>query len=407
MPQHGPYIHVHSLEASQLGDGLESGLSPAVLLSLSVRAIFLAAPDDLVVVDREPDPNWLKYLERVGLELPQLRVVQGGGETLVERIIDDAELCAELRDNCCPIKPYMGSIQIQMLAHQLGLRYIAPDNQLVDRLNHKSNLDHILQEIGLPRIPTEVSTRDHIEYDVRSAFEEHGALMIRSDLSIGGHGVWRIENAQDIDELVNGIKVTNPDRKFIWQPLKAVTNSPNVQYEISDDSCTLLGISAQRMTESFAFGGNDYPSPLSENQSILDQSQRTAQWLQSQGYRGLVGLDFIVTSNQEVFIVEINPRVNTSTFPLILSHQLGVHAFKLMTGLPTQSVGFAELESLVGSDLLYDQHRKEGIIPLMIPTKDRPVCDVMVFANTREAIEVIADHLHDRLEAIHSARSAP
>ncbi len=407
MPNDGPFLHLHSLEASQLGDGLENGLSPAVLRSLSSRAIFLATPDDLVVVDREPDPSWIEYLQRVGLKLPQIRVAQGEGETLVERITDDAELCAELRERGYPIKPYMGSIQNQTLAHQLGLRYIAPDSQLVDRLNHKSNLDQILLEIGLPRIPTEVSTRDQIVHDARFAFEEHGSLMIRSDLSIGGHGVWRIENTQGIDQLANGIKVANPDRKFIWQPLKAVTNSPNVQYEITDDSCTLLGISAQQMTESFAFGGNNFPSPLSNNQSILDQSQETAQWLQTQGYRGLVGFDFIVTTNQEVYIVEINPRVNTSTFPLILSHHLGVEAFKLMTGLPTQTVGFDELQSLIGSELLYDQHRKDGIIPLMIPTKDRPVCDVMVFANTRDETEVIADRLDNRLGAFLSARNAP
>jgi hypothetical protein len=397
MTDDGPFIHIHSLEASKLGDGLEHGLSPAVLRSLSVRAIFLADQDDIVIVDQEVDPDWTRFLEGIGIKLPKIRVAESEGETLVEQITRDHVLCSELSKTGFPMKPYMGSVQNQTLAHQLGLRYLAPDNDLVDHLNHKSNLDPILEEIGLPRIQTSVSASVEILSDARSAFERNGPLMIRSDLSIGGHGVWRIEHLDDFRQLELGVRSASQGRKFIWQPLKAVTNSPNVQFEITDDSRILLGVSAQQMTEQFAFGGNGYPSRLSNNSDLLLQSHKAAEWLQMQGYRGLVGLDFIVTTEGEVFIVEINPRVNTSTFPLILSNKLNVQAFKLVTGIPMPGMHPSEIFELLGDSLLYNQHHQHGIIPLMIPTADRPVCDVMAFAHTLGEAETIVQQFNDRI----------
>jgi ATP-grasp domain len=388
----GPFIHIHSLESSKLGDGLEQGLGPSALRDLSVRAIFLATAEDIVVVDKAPDPAWIDSIKHIGIQLPTIYIPNGTGETLVEMITQDHKLCSTLSESGFPIKPYMGGQQIQTLAHQLSLKLLAPEAELLDQLNHKSNLDQILQEIGLPRIPTQVSTKAHIVADARSGFEDLGPLMIRSDLSIGGHGVWRIESHADLVHLETGIQAASDGRKFIWQPLKSVTNSPNVQFEIDDDTCTMLGVSAQQMTESFAFGGNDYPSELSRSAELIEQSTRTAQRLQAQGYRGFVGLDFIVTTDQRIYIVEINPRVNTSSFPLMLSNRLAIPAFKLMTGIRVNPEEIGEFLRPTSAEL-YSTDTNSGFIPLMPLTTTRPLLDAMVFADSLAFAQSIADRV--------------
>lgn len=389
----GPFIHIHSLESSKLGDGLEQGLGPSALRDLSVRAIFLATSEDIVVVNKALDPAWLDSLKHIGIQLPTICIPNGSGETLVEMITQDHELCSTLSASGFPIKPYMGGQQIQTLAHQLGLKLFAPEAELLDQLNHKSNLDQILQEIDLPRIPTQVSTKEHIVADARAGFEDLGPLMIRSDLSIGGHGVRRIESHADLEHLESGIQAASVGRKFIWQPLKSVTNSPNVQFEIDDDTCTQLGVSAQQMTESFAFGGNDYPSELSSSAELIEQSTKAAQWLQEQGYRGYVGLDFIVTTEQHIYIVEINPRVNTSSFPLMLSKRLGAAAFKLMTGIRVNPDELGSLLNPAESSDLYNPDTNSGYIPLMPLTGTRPILDAMVLADSLTSAQSIADRV--------------
>ncbi len=389
----GPFIHIHSLESSKLGDGLEQGLGPSALRDLSVRALFLANPEDIVVINKAPDQAWLDYLKHIGIQLPTIHIPNGSGETLVEMITQDLELCSMLSGSGFPIKPYMGGQQIQTLAHQLGLKLLAPEAELLDQLNHKSNLDQILQDIGLPRISTQVSTKEHIVSDARSGFQDLGPLMIRSDLSIGGHGVWRIESLADLEHLESGIQAATSGRQFIWQPLKSVTNSPNVQFEIDDDTCTLLGVSAQQMTESFAFGGNDYPSELTNSAELIEQSTKAAHWLQAQGYRGFVGLDFIVTTDQHIYIVEINPRVNTSSFPLMLSTRLGTAAFKLMTGIRVNPDDLGAFLNTATSTDLYKPDTNSGYIPLMPLTSTRPILDAMVFADSLSSAQLIADRV--------------
>ncbi len=393
MTNPGPFIHIHSLESSKLGDGLEQGLGPSALRDLSVRALFLASSEDIVVINKAPDPAWLDYLKHIGFTLPTIHIPNGSGETLVEMITQDHELCSTLSASGFPIKPYMGGLQIQTLAHQLGLKLHAPEAELLDQLNHKSNLDQILEEIGLPRISTQVSTKEQIVADARAGFDNLGPLMIRSDLSIGGHGVWRIESPADLEHLESGIQAASVGRKFIWQPLKSVTNSPNVQFEIDDDTCTLLGVSAQQMTESFAFGGNDYPSELTNSAELIKQSTKPAHWLQAQGYRGLVGLDFIVTTDLDIYIVEINPRVNTSSFPLMLSKHLGSPAFKLMTGIRVNPDDLGAYLNPASSSDLFDADTNSGYIPLMPLTSTRPILDAMVFADSLTSAQSISDRV--------------
>jgi len=385
----------HSLEAQGLGAG--------VLRMLSQRAIVLSQPGDLVVVDSMPDGDWLSFLDEIGFEIGTLRVAKGVGETLVERVMSDSGLMDELGRGAWVVEPYMGGEQIEQLSGMLGAELRAPKTALLNRLNLKSNLCPILGHARVATIPTTVAARDDAMSTARHMLNEYGAVLVRSDLSIGGHGVWKVEVESGFDALAAGIERADPSRLFVLQPLLEVTDSPNVQYDISECGAELLGVSAQQMTQSFAFGGNEYPSPLGDDAQILHQGRRVGKWLFEAGYRGMVGIDFIVTSalSQEgggVFIVEINPRVNTSTFPLMMGKRLGKSAFRLMTGIRTEGFdGFGDLLGCVGKDLMFDSAKGCGAVPLMVPSLERGVLDVMVFGDSLEAVSGVCDQLLSRV----------
>ncbi len=368
---------------------------------LSQRALVLSRPGDTVVVDSEPDGDWLDFLGSIGFEIGTLCVAGGQGETLAGRILSDELLMSELGKEAWVVEPYMGGDEVEELAGVLGGGLRAPKAALLNRLNLKSNLCPILGHAGVATIPTTVAARDDAISTARHMLNEYGAVMVRSDLSIGGHGVWKVEGEEgesDFERLRVGVGRSDRSRLFVLQPLLEVTNSPNVQFDISEAGPELLGVSAQQMTQSFAFGGNEYPSPLGDDEQLLDQGERVGRWLYEAGYRGVVGIDFIVTSSGEVFIVEINPRVNTSTFPLLMSKRLGKPAFRLMTGIRVEGVdGFGGVAGGVGEGLMFDVSTGYGMVPLMVPTGRRPVLDAMVFGDDLDQVGSVCDVLLSRV----------
>ncbi|MBO6514811.1 MAG: ATP-grasp domain-containing protein [Phycisphaerales bacterium] len=392
---------VHSLEASRMGDGLEDGLGAEVLRMLSHRAVLLSEPGDVVVVDSEVDEGWLDSLGSIDLEVGRVVVARGEGETVGARLLSDDGLMDELSGGEWVVEPYMGGEEMERVADRLGAELWAPGVELLDRLNLKSNLCPILGHTGLATIPTTVAGRGDVLSTARHMLNEFGCVMVRSDLSIGGHGVWRVESEDDLRFLQTGVERASAGRLFVLQPLLEVTHSPNVQFAIRDDGPELLGVSAQQMTESFAFGGNSYPSEVADDPKVLDQSVRIAEWMRGQGHRGMVGIDVIVTVDGGVFIVEINPRVNTSTFPLLLSERLGCGAFRLVTGLVwdgfEDGMGFEELMGVFGGEVVFDRVRGNGVVPLMLPRAGRRVLDVMVFGDDLNEVGRIERLMMERL----------
>ena len=133
---------------------------------------------------------------------------------------------------------------------------------------------------------------------------------------------------------------------------------------------------------------------------MLDQGARLGAWLHEQGYRGMVGIDYIVTVDGEVYVVEINPRVNTSSFPLLLSERLGCGAFRLLTGIePGVVTGFAGVAELLGDGVMFEsaENGGRGVVPLMVPSDERGVLDVMVFGGTLDEVDGVCASMDTRL----------
>ena len=368
-----PRVIVHDLEAGALGDGLDAALGVGALASLSRRAPVLASRADLVVVDRAPDPRWLGMLRETGIDGFGLRVPTGAGETLAQRVRADASLRDEIRDHGGTLDPYMGTASMHALASDLGLRIHAPDPALVARLNMKSALGPVLARADVPALPTRVAARDDVLACVERERGVHGALIVRADVSIGGFGVWRVRGSEDLGALGRGLARSGRQRLFVVQPLAGVVDSPNAQYDLAPvREPVLIGLTDQRFDDDFAFGGNTFPSAAAGDARVLEQGQRIARVLRDEGYIGLVGIDFIRTETGDVYAIEINPRVNTSTFALRLRERAGAGAFELMTGIAGAGDPFEAF-----GDALWRVGADRGMAPLTLPDAARPVMDAV------------------------------
>jgi len=383
-----PKIHVHALDADLLGDGLDAAVPRRVWGSLSRRAPILAREHDLVIVDAPPDPAWLSLLGSLGIRGFEVLAPAEGPGSLCERILADSRLCARLRDHAGELCPYMGSAPMHALARALGLGIRASDPDLVALLNRKTSLASILERARAPALASLVSPRDEVIARSHKLFRDHNALIVRADLSIGGFGVWTITRGGAMDSLERGLERSDPDRLFLIEPRLDVVCSPNVQYDLRPgEEPERIGVSDQRFGDDLAFGGNTSPSELGEDPRLLEQGDAIVRTLGAMGYRGVVGIDFIATRSGELFAIEINPRINTSSFALELARRSGAPAFELATGIE-RSCAVEDDAGALGPG--------EWIVPLSPPSRERSVLDAAALAATRERCAQLVRSLRSR-----------
>ncbi len=379
--ERGRRLWVHAIEGAALGDGIGGSLSQRSLDALSRRALLLAREDDTVVVDGAMDPGWVGFVRSLGLGTDRVEVVQGGEGSLLDRVLGDAGLIERVRGGCDVVEPYMGSAGAARLGAALGVGVLAGEPGLVGRLNLKSSLPGVLERAGVAAIESAIVARDAVPGVVASMRRE-GDVIVRADVSIGGYGVWMLRGGDPTAALERGLARSGADRLFTVQRLLDVDCSPNVQFRCGDEGAVRVGVSDQRMTAELAFIGNSGPSVMGDDPGMLDQAAKIVGVLVEDGYRGYVGIDFIRTRSGAVYAIEINPRVNTSTFALEVGRRLGAGAFVLATGVGVGgAMGFDRVARALGGDL-YDARSGRGVVPMTLASAARGAMDLMVFAWT-------------------------
>ena len=393
----GARVLVHAIEGAALGDGiggLGGVLSQGALDALSRRAVLLADEADTVVVDGAMDPGWLGFVRSLGLGTDRIEVARGGDGGLMDRVLGDAALLERLR-GVGVVEGYMGSAGLARLGAVLAARVMSAEVGLVDRLNLKSSLPGVLERAGVPTIESAIVARDAVMACVES-MRSGGDVIVRADVSIGGCGVWMIRGGEGVEALERGLARSMADRLFTVQRLLDVDCSPNVQYRCGEGGAALVGVSDQRMTAELAFVGNTWPSVMGGDAGLREQSDRIVGVLVEDGYVGYVGIDFIRTRGGEVFPIEINPRVNTSTFAIEVAQRLGVGAFVLATGVRVDpGLDFEGFARVVGDDLYADG---VGVVPMTMAHAHRSAMDVMVFGDTLEEVQRIAERVTGVIE---------
>ena len=126
--------------------------------------------------------------------------------------------------------------------------------------------------------------------------------------------------------------------------------SPNVQFFVRDDSVAVpLGVNEQ-ILRGLAHVGNHSPDSLTPNEieRLLDQAARAIDCMKIEG--PIVGFDFVVSLSGDVFLVDINERFNSSTYP---QHFLWRHGLDSQTRQFWMMATQAQVTSL--SEVFYSE----------------------------------------------------
>ncbi|MFG0291240.1 MAG: hypothetical protein ACF8CQ_23960 [Rhodopirellula sp. JB044] len=366
---------------------------------IPILNILFEGPDNVLVVERKPDPALCRYLsEDLGLELPYICVLPHEQYTRLGKLIasrPDVPL-SELLDADDPLVSisassgntwadgYVTDEVLPRLADRLGCRTISSTNAS-QAGNNKGLLQKFLVEQNLPTVATEFAGGpDEIAGCARSLHSQgFDSAVVRSQIGASGVGMMKLSRLGDVDSLaevpayffhegpclVQGW--LSPGRLGVEQ-----IRSPSTQLFLDEANVYAFDMTEQILSEHNIHEGNESPPPYLDEmpglrEETMRQAERVGRWLHETGYRGTASIDWLVVEREgraepEVYVCEINARVTGATYPSLLAKHFHPHGAWLLRNLRlSHPITASELlKTLEEKGHLFHLGSRRGVLPL-------------------------------------------
>jgi len=398
--------------------------------SLPERALWLSDPDDLVLLSQPLESAYLDYLRRLGagpgrvLSVPRQECSAGLIETLLAMPDMSAELADWVYGASTPIRVDLFCVTedtervTDILCRNFTQVLPSTANPAATFMaNHKSCVYAVLDTLGIPKIPGCIVTtagqhlRDaakQLQQVIEAVGQTHRQVVVRADYSSGGSGTLLIDsrNPADLHPWLAGQRGVQNLLVEAYLPWRS---SPNAQFWLSPEGdVELFAITDQRNTGATTHDGNIFPARSHADLALLEQSTTIASWLASIGVRGFIGIDFIDTVTEGIRFVEVNARVNGSTYATAIAVRMNhlrraagfppLRAWRMKKQVPSRHANFAEMMESA-ADLLYDHHKRAGVIPYWTGSLSHAGCHCVTLAEDPNQLAALESAFLDRVSA--------
>lgn len=196
-------------------------------------------------------------------------------------------------------------------AHSIGNN----EMWLLESLSNKAKCRFILSDI-VNVIPYVTLKGADCNYHNLCNYFTGDEFVIQKIFSSGGNSTYHItpNNKQTLKEIL-----ANKNENYMLSPFLSNSVSINIHAIIAESKIQLFPASIQiicNREDKFLYSGADYICfrRLSEQvkQNVNEDTLKIASLLQKRGYRGVVGLDFLLHEHK-LYFVEINPRFQASS----------------------------------------------------------------------------------------------
>ncbi len=244
------------------------------------------------------------------------------------------------------LSPYVGNSDIQfmfynpMQSYILGEQYsdqsiCCSPRHAIEIIRHKGKMRSIASE-HINVVPF-VQFTGNIFPQVSFNEKTDGTYILQKVISSGGYETRKMS----LEECTKYVLENSSEEVYILSPYLTNAVPINVHMVIFDDDDIVFPPSLQIMQESqrhFIYIGADFHTNFAPNiyNEIIDASKKLADCMRNMGYRGVCGIDYMLTQNKLLFL-EVNARFQSSTFLLnhLLSekemasvHELNIMAFE-------------------------------------------------------------------------------
>ncbi len=193
------------------------------------------------------------------------------------------------------------------------------DDALLASINDKSTCKTWLHRNRIPIIDFETMLGQTIMSKGDSLFGEDRTFVLQSNNGGGGIGTFIVskKNFNDVKPILNPLK------KYMLSRYIDCSISVNTHIFISEKQTVLSPASIQIIEQhdnQLCYRGADYIAfenvSLKSKSKIKELSLQIATMLRERGYRGIAGIDFIISPTEDVYCSEINPRFQASSILL-------------------------------------------------------------------------------------------
>lgn len=372
------------------------------------RALPIASEDDIVVLQGTLDEAYYQWLRSLGLSTE--KVISYGEQyasgPLSEIIMANPAPITSLLSGASDysyVAFYLSERDIEC-AHSLGLHPFGCDEETTKKYFDKLSFKQECEALGIKTVEGH-----HHEIDASSPLNEeemaelvhcllanYGKVIVRGTDGSAGRSLYTIDNT-NVRDLYEQI-VSNQDRKVLIEPFLNVVSSPNDQWVISSQGeIRHLGLSAQLfqgLKHAGNFFGNYYSSRVSDY--IHECSSRIVQAMAKGGYRGILGIDYIVCE-EGIFPIENNARMNGSSFALelfsLLQQRIPEIACWKFYKAKCSMKDFTQLKEEAGK-FLFDGEKANSLFPFVtnfIPEKGEFIA--LLLAEDTYHIDYLQDSL--------------
>lgn len=366
---------------------------------IPILDLLFAGPNNLLVVEREPDPDLCRYLrEDLGLSLPEICVLSHDdyldigrqlercpGAALGEILPAGHAIAAAADDKSTRwLDGYVTDDVLPRIADRLGCPTIS-STRASHAGNNKLRLHQFLLAAGLPTVATEIAEHpdDLLACAARLRAQGYHAAVVRSQVGASGVGMlkWPDLNQHERLTAVPGYFFhEGPCLVQGWLSADAMgvcdILSPSTQLFLDEERVYAFDMTEQILSGEHVHEGNESPPPyLNDRPDLRAEMMRQAAivggWLHDTGYRGTASIDWLIAQRAaqcdwDVYVCEINARVTGATYPSLLAkhfHPKGAWLLRnLRLSRPVTAATLLQIFSSKGH--LYQRGRRAGVLPL-------------------------------------------
>ena len=343
------------------------------------RALPASSRNDLVVLRGRQEHAYCNWLRTHGLGPGHVVEYKESSRTfsLSECIIKDPspilKIIEETGRKPVYVPWYSGSMESKA-ADILGADLFGASDDATKRYNDKAEFKDICQQIGIPVVagtsfsmqPEDDTNSGDMARIINDLLQSNETVIIRGTVGESGMSLYKT-TGNDLPQLYEKIAATG-EKMVIIEPFLRAISSPGDQWAIDrDGKIDHVGITDQVCEKGMVHVGTQYGPPLSIrlHNLISQTSLKIVQHMAQYGYRGLLGIDYIVTE-ENIFPVENNARFNGSSYPWLITDKIrkiipSIDYWKFIK-IKTKPCSFPQLAKRI-HHILYDGEKVNSVLP--------------------------------------------
>ena len=235
--------------------------------------------------------------------------------------------------------------------HERGVRLIGTECDAIDRAENRDAFEKLLEELAIPQPKGRAVTS--VEEGIRAAGQIGYPVLVRPSFVLGGRAMQIVGKEEEMHEYLRNAVQIDEDKPVL---VDKYIRGREVEVDAICDGETVFVPGIMELVERTGVHSGDSisvypPRSLSEEvkKTILGYALKLGMGI---GIRGLFNIQFIVDENDEVYIIEVNPR-SSRTVPFLskaTGYSLADIATLVSLGITLRGQGITQ-ESCMSSSL--------------------------------------------------------